>query len=591
MKLLFFSLHAELWGHAFPEALVAETLADAGHEIVYVGCGGSLNRFCVPMAAHKMSMGTSALERKKICAGCQGRDKLIRSCFGFRGPHLADLVDETVEREAEYFLASEDQQTLFDLEIDGVAVGRAALYQLMLRRKRLDTRLPDDEFAEYLVELRHAVYTLLAGRKLIDREAPDVVVVYNALYSVNRVVCKLAERQGIPSYFLHAGGNLSNRLQTLWIGRGDTFSFFPHLLRKWPEFSQLPCEPADLRLITEHFLELLRGRSTFVYSQPKATEYLDVRTLFGVKPEQKLLVATLGSYDEERAAEVIGARIHLSKPLFETQIEWVRSLVDHFKTRTDLFLLLRVHPREFPNKREGVLSHHAQQLKSAFSDLPSNVAVNWPDQSISMYDLADQTDAFLNSWSSVGKEMALLGVPVVLYAPDLAFYPPDLGYWGTTRADYFAAIDRALEEGWSFERVRRSYRWYVFEFIHAAINLGDRYPKREGAQRSLGQRAIEQIDRRILPGFEQRWDCERRGLASDSAMQICALFEKRLTTVVDIEPPGPTDSRASQAEESALREEMRRLANALFPSDEARSRSRLFRILSSPARLSEAIAS
>lgn len=590
MRILFFSLHADLWGHAFPEAIVAETLAEAGHEIIYAGCGGSLDRFCVPMAAHGMTVHTPASERGKVCAQCRRRDELIRSEFGFHGPHLSDLVDGEMEREADRILDVADRGTLIDLEIDGVAVGRVALYQLMLRRKRLETDLSDDEFVEYLVELRHAIYALQAGRKLIEREAPDVVVVYNALYSVNRVVCQLAERRGIPQYFMHAGGNLSNRLQTLWIGRGDTFSFFPHLVRKWPDFADLPCGAADLRLITEHFLELLRGRSAFVYSRPKSAGYVDVRAAFGVGSDQKLLVATLGSYDEERAAEIVGARVHVRPPLFETQIEWVRSLVDHVKARHELFLVLRVHPREFPNKREGVLSHHAQQLKRAFSDLPANVAVNWPDQAISMYDLADQTDVFLNSWSSVGKEMALLGVPVVLYAPDLAFYPPDLGYWGTTSSDYFAAIDRALAEGWSFDRVRKAYRWYVLEFVRAAVNLGDRYPKREGLRRSFRQRVVEQVDRRVLPGFEQRWDCARRGAASRSVDQVCVLFETRSTTVIDLEPPGSPDPGAGEAEEFALRREMLRLANALFPTSESRMRSRLFRALSRPPQLPGAIA-
>jgi hypothetical protein len=296
-------------------------------------------------------------------------------------------------------------------------------------------------------------------------------------------------------------------------------------------------------------------------------------------------VATLGSYDEERAAEIVGARVHVRPPLFETQIEWVQSLVNHVRSRSELFLLLRVHPREFPNKREGVLSHHAEQLKRAFADLPPNVAVNWPDQAISMYDLADQTDVFLNSWSSVGKEMALLGIPVVLYAPDLAFYPPDLGYWGTTSVDYFAAIDRALAEGWSFDRVRRTYRWYVFEFIRAAVYLGDRYPKREGLSRSFRQRVIEQIDRRVLPGFEQTWDCARRGVASGSADQIRELFETRSTTVIDLASPGLPDPGAGETEELALRREMLRLANALFPTSETRTKSRLFRALSNSAEL------
>jgi len=587
MKFLFFSLHADLWGHAFPEALVAETLAKAGHDIVYVGCGGSLDEFCVPMSAHGMTMHTPAAERGKVCAEFRKRDELIRSNFGLRGPHLSDLLDDEMRQETDRILAMTDRRSLIDLEVDGVAVGRAALYQLMLRRKRLDTDLTDDEFVEYLVELRHAVFALLAGRKLIEREAPDVVVVYNALYSVNRVVCQLAERRGIPQYFMHAGGNLSNRLQTLWIGRGDTFSFFPHLVRKWPEFAELPCSAADLRLITEHFLELLRGRSAFVYSRPKSAGYADARAVFGVRPDQKLLVATLGSYDEERAAEIVGARVHLKPPLFATQIEWVRSLADYVKTRRDLFLVLRVHPREFPNKREGVLSHHARQLQETFSDLPANVAVNWPDQAISMYDLADQTDVFLNSWSSVGKEMALLGIPVVLYAPELAFYPADLGYWGTTLPDYFAAVDRALMDGWKFDRVRRAYRWYVFELARAAVDLGDRYPKRDGPRRSFRQRLVEQIDRRVLPGFEQTWDCATRGSASRSAEQICALFESLSTTVIEIEPPDNQHAGAEQAEEFALRREMLKLANALFPTREAQTKSRLFQTLSRPSHAPE----
>jgi hypothetical protein len=580
VKFLFFSLHADLWVHAFPEALVAETLREAGHEIVYVGCGGSLDRFCVPMSAHGMSMHTPASERRKVCEECRGRDTLIRSKFGFHGPHLSDLIDQETEQEVDRLLAVADRQTLIALEIDGVAVGRAALYQLMLRRKRLDTDLSDDEFVEYLVELRNALYALHAGRKLIEHEAPDVVVVCNALYSVNRVVGQLAEARGIPQYFMHAGGNLSNRLQTLWIARGDTFSFFPHLVRKWPEFAELPCEAADLCLVTEHFLELLRARSPFVYSRPKSAEYLDVRARFGVKPGQKLLVATLGSYDEERAAEIIGARIHIKPPLFATQIEWVQSLIDHVRTRRELFLVLRVHPREFPNKRDRVMSHHAEQLKRTFADLPANVAVNWPDQAISMYDLADQTDVFLNSWSSVGKEMALLGIPVVLYAPDLAFYPADLGYWGTTTTEYFAAIDRALADGWSFDRVRRTYRWHVLEFIRATVDLGDRYPKREGPRRSFRQRVVEQIDHRVLSGFEQRWDCARRGAASGAGDKIRALFETRSTTVIDVAPPERPDPDAGKAEEVALRREMLRLANALFPTSESRTRSRLFRALS-----------
>ena len=591
MKILFFSMHADIWVQAFPEALVAESLKRAGHDIVYVGCNKSFSDFCVPMAAHGMSVHTAREIRDEVCTHCVGKDRRIRSAFGFAGPQLSDVIDDDMRCEIDRILANPDRGALEQLTVDGVAIGRIALYQLMLRRKRLETDLSDDEFEEYIVELRNALVALYAGRRLLDQHRPDAVVVLNALYSVNRAVCLLAAGRGVPHYFMHAGGNLSNRLQTLWIGRGDTFSFFPYLVRKWPEFATQPCSGTDLASITEHFLELFRGQSVFVYSSPKSAQYSDVRARFGVGANQKLLVATLGSYDEERAAEIVGARVHTRKPLFETQIAWVQALVEHVKDRDDLFLLLRVHPREFPNKREGAMSHHARQLKSAFANLPANIAVNWPDQGVSMYDLADQADVFLNSWSSVGKEMALLGIPVVLYAPDLAFYPADLGYVGTTLTDYIAAIDRALADGWSFDRVRQAYRWYVFEFIRASLFIGDRYPRREGATRRFGQRLVDQFDRRIVPGTQQRWDCVRRNFAAGPDDQINQFFKADVTTLVDLLRPIEADRESLAHEQQALRREVCRLANALFPTREARSRSRLFKRLVGAEETSDAIAS
>ena len=580
MKILFFSPHAETWGHAFPEALVAEALAQGGHQIVYVGCGGAFERYCVPMSSHGMTPTTAAELRHQVCQRCGQRDALIRRRFGLRGPTLTELIDDNLRREADEMVSGHDRKELIALECDGIQIGRIALYQLMLRKKRLDTDLSDDDWSDYLVELRNTISAWQAGKVLLDREKPDRLIVYNALYSVHRVVCKLAESRGIPHFFLHAGGNLSNRLETLWIGRGDTFSFFPHIIAQWPRFAELACNAEDLATVTDHYLELLRGRSAFVYSRPKSARYFDVRKFFGVKPEQKLLVATLGSYDEEKAAEAVGARVRSAPPLFETQIDWVKALVAYATRRPDIFLVVRVHPREFPNKREGVLSRHALQMKEVFSGFPANVVVNWPDDEIAMYDLADQTDVFLNSWSSVGQEMALLGVPVVLYAPELAFYPSDLGYVGTTKPAYFAAIEQALADGWSFERVRCAYRWYAFAFIHATAFIGDSFPKRAGGRRTLQQRVVEQIDRRFLPEFEPRWDAMRRRPALGAAQKIRDLVEKNAASFVELMDGGSSGRQAIEEETAVIGGEVERIATALYPTLESRTQSRLYRLLS-----------
>jgi hypothetical protein len=579
VKVLFFSPHAEIWRISFPEALIAEALAQGGDQVVYAGCGGQFERFCVPMSSHGMTPATDAVQRHAICQRCRGRAFVIQKKFGLTGPLLTDLIDEPLRQQAERMLSSDDRQALIDLELDGIQIGKIASYQMMIRTKRLDLDFCDKEWGDYLAELRNTIFAWQAGKLLLDTERPDRVVVYNALYSVHRIVCKLAERRGIPQFFLHAGGNLSNGQETLWIGRGDTFSFFPHLIEQWPRFAKLACTDNELGSITDHYLELLQGNSPFVYSRPKSIQRVDVRQTFGVKSHQRLLVATLGSYDEEIAAEMVGARVHSRQPLFRTQVDWINALVSYAKRRPEIFLVVRVHPREFPNKREGILSQHAKLMQQVFSGFPDNVAVNWPNDGIAMYDLADQTDVFLNSWSSVGKEMALLGIPVVLYAPELAFYPPDLGYAATTEETYFAAIEQALVEGWSFERIRRAYRWYVFEFVRATLFIGDSYPKKTGIKRGFWQRVVEQMDHRVLPEFEQKWDCIRKHETLGSAQRIRALIHSGAASIVDLMEGGSSSSQAVEGETASLRRQLKRLANALYPMAGLRSQSRLYRAL------------
>jgi hypothetical protein len=492
---------------------------------------------------------------------------------------LSGLISQEDERRVEEIVERTTLDSIKTLEVEGIPVGRLALYQFMLLRKRLDLDLSEQEWSEYRIELRNALYALYASIRVLEQERPDRVVVYNGLYSVNRVCCKVAEQRGIPHYFMHAGGNLSNRLQTLLLGRGDTFAYMPHCVKAFAKFAHLPCTGRLLGLVTDHYLELLRGRSVFVYSSRKRSGVFDARLRFGAKPGQKLLLATMASYDEEVAAELIGARRHGSTPLFQTQVEWIRALLEFAKSRSDVFLLVRVHPREFPNRREGAKSQHAGVLEDALRGLPENAAVNWPSDGISLYDLADQTDVVLNSWSSTGKEMSLLGIPVVIYSRELPFYPPDLNYVGTTREEYFACIQRAMTEGWSSERVRQAYRWAALEFVRATIFLGDSYPEVESRVRPLHVKIVERVLRSMGLLLREQRDCRRRQPELGTARLIRQLIESGAQSPLELLAPATVEQADFAEETRCLGRELRRLADALYPDPETRRTSRLFPLL------------
>ncbi len=579
MRVMFFAPHAAIWYHAFPEALVAEGLVRRGHEVLYVTCGRVLEDFCVPMAASGLTGESDLSSKQEICQQCMHNEKLIRDEFGFTGPRLSELVDHNSENAIAKILAGVSRDSAFDLCVDGVAVGRLALYNLLNRRKRIRLNLDDDEWNEYWIELKNLLRVWEAAHKAFASFRPDRVVVYNSLYPVNRVVSKFAEVRGIPSYFMHAGGDLSRRLQTLLVGRGDTFTFYESALENWPKFSSVPCVPEDLAKVTGHYLHLFKGKSIFGYSSEN-TGRVDIRSLFQVAPQQKILLATMSSLDEIFSAQSIGAFDgYAPSSAFADQIEWIGSLIDYVSNRRDLFLIVRVHPREFPNRRDRVVSEHGGLLREMFVNLPSNIRVNWPEDKLSLYDLACETDVVLNAWSSAGKEMGVLGIPVVLYSANYTLYPADIVDIATNAPDYFKKIEAALRDGWSFERARRAYRWSVFEFCRCVIDIGDSYPVLENPDRGMFSKMIGRIARSVAKDHEKRRNFRRRRKIAEAEGEIDRLLASGDRTIVDRMMPSHPEAGSLELETIALRGELKKLAGALFPDHALRSRNRLFRML------------
>ena len=563
-KVLFFAPHTGIWVHAFPEALVAEALSQQGEDIVYVTCGEVFRDQCVVMDASRIGWRSDSRERSEICRRCAASKRIVRKEFGFPGYDLGQVLQAEDQADADRLVDQVSRENFQSLVVDGVPVGRFAAYELLLRHKKLTLEFSEVEWEEYRISLRYALLALFGTKRILDREKPDRIVAYNALYSVNRTVCMLGEQRGIPHYFLHAGGNLAYRLQTLMFGREWTFRYVERLVEQWPTFRDRPCPPALMQKITEHFLVLFSGASAFAFSPSATGGRRDLAHFFGINPEQRVLVATMSSYDERFAAEVVGALPTDYTLLFPRQVDWIQALVEWISGRPDLFLIIRVHPREFPDSRGGGKSEHARLLEQIFAKLSSNARVNWPSDGVSIYDLADIADVFLNAWSTAGKEMSLLGLPVVIYSSELAAYPVELNYLGVTREHYFAQIERALNDGWSLERARLAYRWLAVEYGCGVFDIGDGYSHREHTTPSFGQRVVSRVLRSINPDFIQQQDCRRRPSALHAADELTALIRGRHGTPLELPSRVQASAVDRDLEERELRAQLGRIGRVLY---------------------------
>jgi hypothetical protein len=204
------------------------------------------------------------------------------------------------------------------------------------------------------------------------------------------------------------------------------------------------------------------------------------------------------------------------------------------------------------------------------------VVVNWPTHGVSLYDLANITDVFANAWSSAGREMAWLGLPVILYAHDLTLYPSDLNYVGTTRAEYFEKIQQALTEVWSCDWIRKTYRWCAVDLYYSSLDISESFSKDE--HRSVMQKGFGRIFGLVAPAYEIERDCRKRAAKLSISGQVNRIMEEGLAASIDLD--GQAEEVSYAQETVFLKREVRRLVMGLYgPSQGADPNSLVGRLL------------
>ena len=572
MKVLVFAPHAQIWQHAFPEAVLVESLMKSGHDILYVTCSGAFQKHCIPMISSHIPHDAPDEVKQQMCVECKANAALIVESFRFPNVALDSFIEPADRNEIDGIITNTTRENFTQLEIDGIKVGEIALYQVLLRYKQSKANdFSEKAWREYLKQLHVTLVSFWALRKIIQTHKPDRIVQYSGLYSVNSICRQLAKKNGIPSYFLHAGINQRDRLRHLIFAKSQTFDYIKSLFASWEEkYKDMPCLEDAITKVTDNFIDIVKSRSFLSYSQSKSEDF-DIRKKFNIPEGKKIVVAIMSSYDEHLAADAVGAYQHHIKPLFRTQIEWVRTLIGFFSKRQDLFLIIRLHPREFPTRREkhsAVMSQHARHVEAMFQNLPANVVINWPSDLVSFYDLIEETELFLNAFSTSAREITMLGLPALTYHNEDALEPVSINYKGNSIEEYLSQIDILLAQRFNTERVRSAYRWRALEQVYCHISIAESYNEKDDLL-SLPEKVFKKLDRminKVLPLRRQKINIRRRSKKLKEAHIIDDLLKKdagNASNVIEIDPSLVPNEKE---EMEMIRKDIKRMMTYLYPN-------------------------
>ena len=475
-RYLWFAANAGLWPSFRMEHRLADALARAGRPVTMIRCDGVLDSYCPVMSADRLRVDSSASEKAEACRECTANSEHARAVGAYDTVRLEDAVTGDVTAAADRIAAAVTHDNWLDLEWDGLPIGRWAAYTSMLQHKLPDVTSSGEVWLEYVSDVRNTLLVAGAMPALLEATRPTHAVVYNGLYPTHRVFAAYAQRAGARFVGLHAGGFIPARYETVGIyqhvSASQTVVDSPTIRAAL----DIPCTPAEVAAVGEQLRELTAGNDPWVYSAaPRREAPDDLRARLGLRPTAPVVVALLSSPDETRASMLVGAEYHRAPERGYSDIaEFITAVRTLAESLPEVDVVLRLHPRLSPNKRESVLSPDLADILVALEGLPPNAHVNSPGHGVSLYDLIGIASAAVNQSSSAGLEFLALGLPVVSFDPvRQGAYPPEFGPC-VERADpegLAAAVSRAVTDGRNPAYSVRAFRWYATVYCRALLHL------------------------------------------------------------------------------------------------------------------------
>jgi hypothetical protein len=165
------------------------------------------------------------------------------------------------------------------------------------------------------------------------------------------------------------------------------------------------------------------------------------------------------------ATNVLGDSLTLGRQVFsKTMAEWIEETLRYFKDRQDIQLVIRVHPGEVLTQGASIV----EVVKTALGDIPEHIILIEPEVKINTYDILDITDLGLVYSTTVGLEMAMRGIPVIV-AGQTHYRNRGFTSDPETWAMYFSTLDAHLTNldavQLTEEQVELAWRYaYLFFF-------------------------------------------------------------------------------------------------------------------------------
>lgn len=315
---------------------------------------------------------------------------------------LTHSVEENAKRDTQYTLQVEEVDPGSDL------------YRLRLERDR---------------------QAAASALSLLKLEQPDVVVIPNGSILEFSALYQVAHYLKIPVVTYEFG----EQRQRIWLAR-DAEVMRQETDTLWKARRGSPLTPEQSQQVRNLFAARQHGNLWENFSRrwqgvageggEKVRAALELDPV-SISPRRPVVLL---------ATNVIGDSLTLGRQVFSNSMtEWLDRTLRYFARRSDVQFVVRIHPGELITKGPSV----ADLVRQVLPELPGHIHLVGAAEKVNTYDIVELADLGVVYTTTVGMEMAMSGVPVVVVGKT---HYRDKGF--TLDPDsweaYFALLDEVL---------------------------------------------------------------------------------------------------------------------------------------------------
>lgn len=271
--------------------------------------------------------------------------------------------------------------------------------QYTLMREEVDMNDAGDK-ALYDLRVERNTFAAKAALQYIQANKPDVVLIPNGLILEMGIVFRAARYLGIDAVTYE----FNDQREQIWLARNSS------IMQQDTDYlvdarCSLPMTDAMYERVAD--LENARrgarvwGKSKRLWQYVSAQGADVTRKQVGLDDRPVVMLA----------ANVLGDSLTLGRDIFASSMtEWITKTVQYFARRTDVQLVIRVHPGE---RLVPQAKSMATVVKEALPEIPNHIHVIGALDNVNTYDLIEIADVGLAYTTTVGLETAMNGRPVI----------------------------------------------------------------------------------------------------------------------------------------------------------------------------------